>query len=137
MNVITAGVVIFFIWILGIQRTSCLDVDCLYLKSYGFYEPLIILCKSLLVSVLALIIVPSQYFKHWLMYFASWAIPVSLLIIFSESPYNTGGVLGLAGRNFNATVMGYLLVFGTVLFILAKAIYVWIKRRTASINKGM
>jgi len=129
INIILALCVAFCIWTFGILRDDCLDVECLYSVVYGLYDPLVILFKGFLISIILLLLLPSRYFKHWLLFFASWAIPLSLAVIFSESQYSTGGVLGLAGREFNATIMGGLLVVGTILFICGKAIYSWFKTK--------
>jgi len=103
--------------------------NCSFELKNGFIDPLYRYISLILISVSILLLLPSRYFKHWLLFFASWAIPLSLVVIFSESQYSTGGVLGLAGREFNATIMGGLLVVGTILFICGKAIYSWFKTK--------
>jgi len=98
---------------------NCVDT-CTFEFKNGFLDPMFKYTTLLIIAFGVLLFFPSKYFKHWLLYIFSWFLPLSLLLIFSESPYNTGGFLGLAGREFNAMVSGYFLVAVTIVFISVK-----------------
>jgi len=112
----------------------CID-NCSFELKNGFIDPIYYLLSFTIVTLFFLLLTPSRYFKLWLLYFASWAIPISLVVIFSESPYTTGGVLGLAGRQFNATIMGGMLVIGTIMFVLTHLVIDWWKTRSKVADK--
>ena len=58
----------------------CLE-RCTYEFMAGFLDPLNVASQSLLMTLALLLFLPGNYFRRWLWYVASWAIPVSLIIV--------------------------------------------------------
>ena len=109
---------IFTVSIAKYLAVQCTDINCVYLFSNGIYQPIVNFVTPLVLIFTSFIFLPTHYFKKWLIWIASWALPISFLLIAQESPYSTGGFLQMAGRPFIAEMTGYI-VFGlSVLFIV-------------------
>jgi lysylphosphatidylglycerol synthetase-like protein (DUF2156 family) len=67
-----------------------------------------------------LLFLPGNYFRRWLWYVASWAIPVSLIIVLNESEYAMGL---MSGRTFLAKALMDILFAITVAFIVGTFIF--------------
>lgn len=112
--VIFFGVLILYFFI-NIKIKSCTSVDCLFGVKLSFYDPFSIALPFLLTVLGVFLVIPSHYFRRWLWYVASWAFPVLLYIIASESVY-TSNIQ--SGPDFIAQ-MGMIILTGiTGLFIL-------------------
>lgn len=95
---------------LGIKN-FILSGGCSNLCSFGLKNGILdpIYNYSGIVSLIFLssLFLPIKYLRFWFLYILSWTLPLSFFVIVSESPYATGGVLGMSGRPFFATFTAY------------------------------
>lgn len=74
---------------LDFKIKSCTSADCLFRVKPGFYDPFFITFPFFSAILLIFFVLPSHYFRRWLWYIASWAFPVLLYFIASESVYTS------------------------------------------------
>jgi lysylphosphatidylglycerol synthetase-like protein (DUF2156 family) len=67
-----------------------------------------------------LLFLPGNYFRRWLWYIASWAIPVSFIIVLNESEYAMGL---MSGRTFLAKALMDILFAISVAFVVGTFIF--------------
>jgi lysylphosphatidylglycerol synthetase-like protein (DUF2156 family) len=67
-----------------------------------------------------LLFLPGNYFRRWLWYLASWAIPVSFIIVLNESEYAMGL---MSGRTFLAKALMDILFAISVAFVVGTFIF--------------
>ncbi|MFN3188130.1 MAG: hypothetical protein ACK42D_01115 [Candidatus Paceibacteria bacterium] len=129
---------IYYVYIkYQISSGWCID-NCTYEYKNSFLDPTIIYLQFLLPVLAILLLLPANFFKRFVLYVLSWYLPLSFFLIASESPYNTGGFLGLAGRKFSASLTGFGLLVVTAVFLLVSLGwlgYKYWKNRKRSIDK--
>jgi len=86
----------------------------------GFLDPLNVASQSLLMTLALLLFLPGNYFRRWLWYVASWAIPVSLIIVLNESEYAMGL---MSGRTFLAKALMDILFAASVVFVVGTFVF--------------
>jgi nicotinamide riboside transporter PnuC len=112
------------------SAVQCVDIECVYLLSNGLYKPIVNFVTPLIITISIFIFLPTQYFKNWLIWIASWTLPISLFLIAQESPYSTGGFLKLSGRPFMAEMTGYIVCGVSIIFIIVYFVYTkFLKRK--------
>jgi hypothetical protein len=97
----------------------CLE-RCTYEFMAGFLDPLNVASQSLLMTLALLLFLPGNYFRRWLWYVASWAIPVSLIIVLNESEYAMGL---MSGRTFLAKALMDILFAVSIAFVVGTFIF--------------
>ena len=97
----------------------CLE-RCSYEFMAGFLDPLNVASQSLLMTLALLLFLPGNYFRRWLWYVASWAIPVSLIIVLNESEYAMGL---MSGRTFLAKALMDILFAVSIAFVVGTFIF--------------
>jgi hypothetical protein len=97
----------------------CLE-RCTYEFMAGFLDPLNVASQSLLMTLTLLLFLPGNYFRRWLWYVASWAIPVSLIIVLNESEYAMGL---MSGRTFLAKALMDILFAVSIAFVVGTFIF--------------
>lgn len=91
---------------------KCQDVSCLYNQIIGLHQPLQSSLQYFIYLPLVFLFLPTTYFRRWLLYVASWGVPVIVLLVSSTSVYS-GAMMG--DRDFNAVLL-------TVLFMLLSGV---------------
>lgn len=74
------------------QISICDDVTCLYESVRAIYQPLLIFLEYFIYLLLAFLVMPSRYFQRWLLYVASWGLPILFLVIanLASPAYSSG-----------------------------------------------
>ena len=87
----------------------------------GIIIPTFHIFIPLLFVGIALLLLPSRYFKRWLLYVVSWSVPLSILLLANTPIY--GGFL--SNRIYTAemlsTILGGLFAISVLLFLLYDA----------------
>ena len=94
------------------QSGGCLASWCTYEVRVGILNPLYEALQYFIYLLLVFLFLPTTYFRRWLLYVASWGVPVIVLLVSSTSVYS-GAMLG--DRDFNAVLL-------TVLFMLLSGV---------------
>ena len=107
------NLLIFFIVILYvlyypvfIEAGRCTDYCPADLKQ-AVLDPLYLSLQYLVYLLATLLVLPPRYFHRWLLYVASWGLPLLFILVGSSSPYSSGI---MTGRAFDAQL-------GTILFV--------------------
>lgn len=110
------------IWLYTIYYYSsglCLQQECSFEFRNGLLNPVQKASFYLLPTLGLFIPLPSHYFRRWLWYIASWALPLSVYLVLSESVYTTAL---FSGRTFFAeTTMKIFFIISVVFIVCAFA----------------
>jgi hypothetical protein len=105
-------VIIYWYW-----TGFCADGSCSYDLDSKFVEPLFWLSAGLIPSLLGLVFLNYKIFKNWILYIASWYLPLALIVI-STVPASAGGLM-----NIDRTTASLWWMVG--LFVLTMAFIGW------------
>lgn len=115
--------VIVVVWLLINNYYSlsiCLDNNCSFEFRNGFLNPVQVGALFLLPTLSLFLVLPSHYFRRWLLYVASWALPISLYLVVSESVYTTAL---FSGRTFFAEMTMRAVFVISLIFVIGTYIY--------------
>lgn len=90
--------------------------ECEYRVATGILDPISYAALFLIAVTFALQFLPTKFFKNWLLYIASWYIPLSILYVSTISVY--GGSIMSVDRSTAVVWLGSLLVLITILSVL-------------------
>lgn len=88
---------------------------CSYEFKTGLLDPLYIISNIFFYVLFVFLFLPSHYFRRWLWYVASWALPLLFYFVMSESVYNSGL---FSGRDFTAKIGMYILAAISMAFVV-------------------
>lgn len=114
-NLVLLLITIFIFFRFKYEKVQCDGVDCLYNMVYGVYNPVIVSIPIFIVIITLFLFLPSHYFRRWLWYVASWALPLLFYFVMSESVYNSGL---FSGRDFTAKIGMYILAAISMAFVV-------------------
>jgi len=121
LNLVLLAIVVAIVLYIQYYYDSGLCLErCTYEFMAGFLDPLNVASQSLLMTLALLLFLPGNYFRRWLWYVASWAIPVSLIIVLNESEYAMGL---MSGRTFLAKALMDILFAVSIAFVVGTFIF--------------
>ena len=92
----------------------CLSQNCTFEFRNGFLNPTQTAAFYLLPTLAVFLILPSHYFRRWLWYIASWALPLAVYLTAGQSVYTTAL---FSSRTFFAQATMQMLFIITMIFI--------------------
>lgn len=121
LNAALMVVVLSIVLYIGYYYESGLCLErCTYEFRNGLLNPLDIASKSLLMTLTLFLLLPAHYFRRWLWYIASWAIPVSLFIV-SVASVPPADIF--SGRTFLANITMDALFVLSIVFVFGVFMY--------------
>ncbi len=124
-----------FLWFFPafMRSGGCVADWCTYEVRSGILEPLYTSLQYFIFVPLVLLILPPRYFRRWLWYVASWAIPLSVLLVSTTSVYSSG-ILG--GRSTDAILTTVALIILSVIAVIFFIMYdIWHWYRVSHVSK--
>jgi len=119
---LTLVVLVGMVWLYTVYyyRSGLCAENCSFEFMAGVLDPIKVASLYLLPTLGLFIPLPSHYFRQWLWYIASWALPLSVYLVLSESVYTTAL---FSGRTFFAETTMKIFLIISVVFIVCVFAY--------------
>lgn len=119
------------IWLYTVYyyRSGLCAENCTFEFMVGILDPIKAGSLYLLPTLALFLALPSHYFRRWLWYIASWALPLSVYLVLSESVYTTAL---FSGRTFFAETTMRILFMLSLVFVAGVFAWGWYQRRSRS-----
>jgi hypothetical protein len=90
--------------------------NCTSTERYGLWIPIKVFSFSASLLLLPFLFLPIRYFKSWVLKILSWFLPITMVLVLSESPH--GGSVLQIGRDGMVKLMAVVLANLTLVFAL-------------------
>ena len=126
VNFVIVMVAVIYLWgyPVFIESGGCVEFCAGDLKQ-GVLDPLYLFLQYFIYLLVVFLVLPARYFRRWLLYIASWGLPVLFILAATSSVRSSGIMTGRAVDVQIATIIFIFFSAGTVLTFALYDLWQW------------